>query len=250
MSTWVLLRGLGREARHWGDFPRVLEQQLPLEDGVMTLDLPGNGRRWRERSPLDVAAMVDAARAELAERSVHPPYVLVALSLGGMVAAEWAARVPAEVDACVLINSSVGSFSRFWERLQPRSYAALLACVLPGAHATRERAVLAMTSAREPDPQLVSQWVSHARSKPVSSLNLVRQLVAAWRFRAPAAMPVPTLVLASRGDRLVSPDCSRAIAREWKLPLREHPDAGHDLPLDDPGWVARQIAGWYGLRTH
>jgi len=26
--------------------------------------------------------------------------------------------------------------------------------------------------------------------------------------------------------------------------LREHPDAGHDLPLDDPQWVITQITQW------
>jgi hypothetical protein len=28
------------------------------------------------------------------------------------------------------------------------------------------------------------------------------------------------------------------------LPLQEHPGAGHDLPLDDPAWLAHAIAGW------
>jgi hypothetical protein len=26
--------------------------------------------------------------------------------------------------------------------------------------------------------------------------------------------------------------------------LREHPTAGHDLPLDDPDWVIGEIAQW------
>ena len=28
MSTWVLLRGLTRESRHWGDFPDILREHL------------------------------------------------------------------------------------------------------------------------------------------------------------------------------------------------------------------------------
>jgi hypothetical protein len=30
----------------------------------------------------------------------------------------------------------------------------------------------------------------------------------------------------------------------WKTSLAIHPDAGHDLPLDDAAWVARQVRDW------
>jgi pimeloyl-ACP methyl ester carboxylesterase len=245
MSTWVLLRGLAREARHWGSFPALLEQRLPPADDLVVLDLPGNGACWRETSPASVAGMVAAARAQLRSRSLSGPCVLVALSLGGMVALEWAARARAEVDGCVLINSSLGACSPFWQRLRPGCYGPLLRSLLPGSAWARERAIHGMTSTRAPDPELLRQWVCYARTRPVSAANVARQLLAAARFRAPAQLPAPTLVLSSLGDRLVSPECSRAIAGAWRLPLREHPWAGHDLPLDDPSWVVEQIASWY-----
>ena len=56
---------------------------------------------------------------------------------------------------------------------------------------------------------------------------------------------VPILLLASLGDRLVSPRCSERIARAWNAPLRMRPDAGHDLPLDDPDWVLGQLLDWH-----
>lgn len=75
--------------------------------------------------------------------------------------------------------------------------------------------------------------------------NLLRQLAAAARFRPDPRPPaVPTLLLAATHDRLVSVECSRAMARAWNVPLREHDDAGHDLPLDDPAWIVGQIAAW------
>jgi len=52
------------------------------------------------------------------------------------------------------------------------------------------------------------------------------------------------IVLAGAGDRLVDPRCSLAIARRWHCPLALHPEAGHDLPLDDGAWVAREVRGW------
>jgi pimeloyl-ACP methyl ester carboxylesterase len=55
-STWVMLRGLTREARHWGALPGRLEALLPGAR-VVTPDLPGNGQRWRDSSALRVADM-------------------------------------------------------------------------------------------------------------------------------------------------------------------------------------------------
>ena len=250
MTTWVLLRGLAREARHWGGFPAALQQHVPAGAAVVTLDLPGNGSRWAEASPASVPARVEAARAEL-RRSPHPaPYVLVALSLGGMVALHWAAAAPRELRGCVLINSSVGALSPCWHRLRPGSYGQLLALMLPGRPAVaREGAILRLTSNAVARTALAPQWAAYARQSPVSRGNVLRQLAAALRYRGQAGAPaVPVLLLASREDRLVSVRCSRAMARAWGSPLREHGSAGHDLPLDDPDWVVRQLTGWRSIQ--
>lgn len=245
MTTWVLLRGLARESRHWGDFPRLLRQALPPGDEVLAPDLPGNGSRWRESTPASVEALAQAARAELQRRGVRPPVVLLALSLGGMVALQWAMRHPAEVAGCVLVNSSLRGLAPPWQRLRPRALAELLCVTLQGDAHARERRVLRLTSNRPVRDALVDLWAAHARSAPVSRANMLRQLLAAARFRAPPAPPpVPLLLLASTQDRLASVRCSRAMARAWRVPLVEHPAAGHDLGLDDPAWLAQQAAHW------
>jgi pimeloyl-ACP methyl ester carboxylesterase len=109
--SWVLLRGLTREARHWGDFADQLARALPGSAQetiqVLALDLPGNGVFHKEASPTSVTAMADFARAQLLARGLPPPYRIVAMSLGGMVAADWALRHPDEVDRLVLINTSM-----------------------------------------------------------------------------------------------------------------------------------------------
>lgn len=48
-GTWLLLRGLTREAGHWGDFPRQLQAALP-EARILAIDLPGNGTLHRQAS--------------------------------------------------------------------------------------------------------------------------------------------------------------------------------------------------------
>lgn len=250
VTTWVLLRGLAREARHWGEFPALLKGMLPPEDEVLALDLPGNGSRWRERSPASVEAMTRAVRMQLRQCGARAPVVLVALSLGGMVALDWALRHPDEVRGCVLVNSSVRGLAAPWERLQPRALAELLLLALrPDAHA-REHAVLRLTSNAPVPAALVAAWAGHARSAPVARANMLRQLWAAARFRAPREAPsVPLLLLASTQDRLASVRCSRAMARAWQAPLVEHPAAGHDLALDDPPWLAREIVRWMDGRA-
>ena len=82
---------------------------------------------------------------------------------------------------------------------------------------------------------------------PVTRANVPRQLLAAARYRAPLTLATPTLLLASAQDQLVSVACSQALARYWQCALQIHPTAGHDLPLDDGDWVARQIATAYML---
>ncbi|NML45476.1 alpha/beta hydrolase [Ramlibacter sp. G-1-2-2] len=245
MSTWVLLRGLAREARHWGGFARDLQQRLPPGDQVLCVDLPGTGSLWHEPSPASVTGLVQAARRELALLRSRAPYVLVALSLGGMVAREWAGRDP-DVAASVLINTSLGGVAPFWQRLRPSSYPALLALARPGlALLPREQRILRLTSNAPAQEEVAQQWTAIAATAPVSRLNVLRQLLAAARYRPDGPARAPTLLLASTRDRLVSVECSRRLARAWNVPLREHPSAGHDLPLDDPQWVADAIIRWH-----
>lgn len=247
MTTWVLLRGLTREAGHWGDFAQRLAGRLAATDAVVALDLPGNGIRHTGTSPANVPAMAAACREDLAQRGLQPPFVFVGMSLGGLVALHGAYAFADEVSSCVLINSSLRGHGAFWQRLRPLNYARLGRLLLPLLSPyERERQVLLMTSA---DPQrhagVVEHWGTMAAQRPVTRPNALRQLTAAARYVPPAQPPaVPLLLLASAGDRLVSPDCSARLAAHWKLPLRVHPDAGHDLPLDDPDWVVRQIVAW------
>lgn len=237
---WILLRGLAREARHWGDFPRLLAAAFPGAE-VRTPDVPGNGARWHERTPAQVSAIVDALREPGAPRSY-----LVGLSLGGMACVDWSVRFPGEVAGCVLINTSLRPFSGFHERLRPRSYATVSRLLFEGDARRREAGILALTSSGAP-LALADAWAGYAQEHPIRRGNVLRQLWAASRFRAPPEPPrVPVLVLASGRDRLVDPACSRAIAAQWNAPLALHPDAGHDLPLDAGPWVVEEVKRWLG----
>lgn len=246
MTTWLLLRGLTRETAHWGDFVDALQQAMP-QARVVALDLPGNGQLHAMRSPTTIAAMVAWCRAELAQRGIQGPVHLLAMSLGAMVATEWAYRAPQEIAGCVLINTSFGPFSPFYRRLRPRNYGRLLRLALgAAAPATWEQAILEMTSNRPAERAgVLPAWTATRLQHPVSGTNALRQLWAAGRYRARAQAPAtPLLLLASEQDRLVDVRCSQAVAQRWGCPIRLHPWAGHDLPLDDPAWVIAQLRDW------
>ncbi|MDR6534606.1 alpha/beta hydrolase [Variovorax soli] len=246
MNTWVLMRGLTRESAHWGSFAGHLQERLPAAR-IVALDLPGNGRLNGSQSPLRIEAAAQACREQLVALDIEPPYHLLAMSLGAMVAVEWASRHPRELAGCALINTSLRPFSPWWQRLRPATYPALLGLLLARRSAReREETILRLTT-RHPEggTRVLDDWTTIREVRPVSPSNALRQVVAAVRYRAPAQAPrVPLLVLASARDGLVNPDCSRRLARQWHADIVEHPTAGHDLPLDDGDWVARQITRW------
>lgn len=246
MSQWILLRGLTRDNRHWGNFPELFATALPGVQ-VLALDLPGNGLRCREKSPTTVGGMVENCRRSLREQGINEPVNVLAMSLGAMVAIDWASRYPAEIGRGVLINTSLSGVCPFFLRLRPRNYWRLLRMALSESDAYWEQSVLAMTSRRD-DPQLVRRWTEFRRLHPAGKANALRQLLAAARFSAPNGRPsADLLLLASTDDRLVNVVCSRAISKRWEIPLIEHPSAGHDLPLDDGPWVAEQVRRWLAI---
>ncbi len=249
--SWVLLRGLTREARHWGPFPGQLAAALGTGP-VLTLDLPGNGVFHQQTSPPSVRALVDFARHRLLAQGLPPPWHLLAMSLGGMVATDWAQRYPGEVARLVLINTSMRPFSSVAERLRPGSWLPLAGLAVrwnDAAHA--ERCIHQLScrkhASREQD---IAAWLHIRKSAPVSAASAWRQLLAAARFSAAASAPgCPTLLLSSSADALVHARCSQRLASAWQASHRTHPWAGHDLPHDDPDWVCQHLAQWMGAAT-
>lgn len=250
---WLLLRGLVREQRHWLDFPeRFASSVRGPDDGpteTVLLDLPGFGTENDRPVPPTVAGFVDDLRARL--RRVVPagePCGIFAVSLGGMVALEWLARHPEDFVAGVVVNSSLGDLSRPWHRMRlavwPRVFVAPLL-----ATRARERMLLGMTRQQgdlDRDAERYAAIAAATRPRRASALG---QLRAAMRMRCPERVDVPTLVLTSRGDRLVSWRCSERIAHQLGLPLVVHEGqgaaaAGHDLPLDAPDWVCARVTEW------
>jgi pimeloyl-ACP methyl ester carboxylesterase len=252
MTTWVLLRGLTREAAHWGSFPQSFRRRVRA-DAVLCPDLPGCGGRHRERSPGRVEEIAESVRANLSAGRHRPPFHVLALSLGAMTAVAWAKVHPQEISGLVLINTSMRPFNPAFMRLRPRNLPALARLAIRPRDGPRsERLVFRMTSNRSVPPKgLIEDWAGISATRPVSRINAWRQLRAAALFRADSTpIVVPTLMLASAGDCLVDCRCSCVLAARWNARLVLHPWAGHDLPLDDPDWVGQKVVEWLRLRAN
>lgn len=238
MGRWVFLRGLTRESRHWGTLPARWEA-TGLGRPLLP-DLPGNGALSARPAPWGVREMVGAVRRQLPDAGAHGPYRVLAMSLGAMVATEWASMHPEEVGALVLVNTSMRPFCTPTQRLRPRNWGKLLR-VAQRWHDRElcERTIHAITCARADTlAGDIDAWKAIAADAPVSRQSALAQLLAAARYRAPASAPrCKVLVIACAADRLVDPVCSARIAQAWNAPLLTHHWAGHDLPHDDPQWL-------------
>jgi alpha-beta hydrolase superfamily lysophospholipase len=253
----LLLRGLTREARHWGDFPDELKRAFEAQGAdlrVNLVDLPGAGAHSEMISPPSIDAMADFVRDRFRDQLAQEMEAglpkatrrsLVTISLGGMIATSWVTRYAHDFNSIVLMNSSLRGLSKPTDRLRVDQWWRIPLILKERDIETRERRILEWISNR-PDrrAEVLSDWVKIQLTRPVSTANLAIQLAAAARHKPTKIPSAPALILCGRGDRMVSFSCSESIAQAWGAKILHHPVAGHDLPLDAGGWAATMIAEW------
>lgn len=245
-QNWLLLRGLARESAHWGEFPQRLQQCFPTAK-LHTLDLPGTGQFYQQPSPKTISAITASVRQQAFNLGLlERPVTLLAVSLGGMVAWEWMRQHPQEIAGASLINTSFATLNPFYQRLRWQSLGKLASILTEHDRYRRELGVVSLVSNRpEHYQQTADDWRKIQSLRPISAWNSLRQIVAAAQFKPGLHRPEPPILLLNgRGDRLVAPECSHAIHRQWQLELESHPWAGHDLTLDAPDWVAEKLTAW------
>lgn len=239
---FFLLRGLIREAKHWGDFPELLAKSQP-DARVSTIDIPGAGVYFRSPSPLSVKKMVEGMRrVYLEQKKEGEECIVLAISLGGMIAAQWLKDYPEDFEKAILINTSYGGISKTLDRLKFGALLHLLKVPTLKGRAKEAHILRLVSNHKNVFDKTLNLWEEIQKEQPVSLSNTVRQLAAGGLFRIGNFKPtLPVLILASVQDRMVSVECSRAIAQKWESAIFEHPTAGHDLTADDPQWVVDKI---------
>ncbi len=238
-----LLRGLARETRHWGNFIEVLGRTC-THGIVHPLEIPGAGRLNSITAPLRVQDYVHMIRQSYLNICCPSENnMLIGLSFGGMIGSLWTSLFPDDFQSMVVINSSSRPSSPV-KRFLPSSATALLLSLLDTNPLRKEQYIAGRICNLADHNRIARRWAEIRLSAPMTPTNQVRQLIAAATFAAPQTITVPTLLLCSRQDRLVSSQCSKELAARWGCEIRFHDQAGHDLTTDDPMWCASQINQW------
>jgi pimeloyl-[acyl-carrier protein] methyl ester esterase len=250
---YFFIRGLIRSQFHWHQFPAHFEriaQQRSLNSTSVFFDIPGNGHRYQEVTPFSIADIADDIDKQIhhyltihnidssavsACNQIH----LVGISMGGMIAADLISKSNVDFASVHIINSSFANLSPFWQRMKLPAVINLMANIWQIRK--RERAILKWTSNTPSSLDLVPEWIKETEKHPLSLRNAFAQLWAASHYFVDLKANANSVVYCSKEDRLVSWTCSQRLARYWQVPLECNLEAGHDLPLDNPQWLAKKI---------
>jgi pimeloyl-ACP methyl ester carboxylesterase len=241
-KKWIGLRGLARGNGHWGNFPEVLKSFDPNIDFEM-LEIPGNGTLNNNRTPLIAEEVLTLLKQNSRIANENKSFNLIGISLGGMLGLKWAEQFPLEIEKLIVINSSLSQFSPFHKRLQPDQILHLTQALYEKNTAKRELIILKIVSNFvEKNKSNLKKNIEFSTNYPTTTSNLLRQLILA-KFLTIDKTKLNTQIklLCSSNDKLVHYSCSKKIAEQFSLPIQFHTSAGHDLLLDAPEWVAKQM---------
>ncbi|MGY1637669.1 alpha/beta fold hydrolase [Geodermatophilus sp. SYSU D00742] len=262
----LCVHGLGSSALGFG----LLGPLLARDRRVLAVDLLGHGR-----SAAGTAAGNRRLIGRVVEQVVGEPVVLVAQSMGAVLALLHAAEAPETVDRLVLIGPPVPRPTRLpvdpvlaarraFLRLPPveRAVAARLRRMTPEevvAQQVRQATphtdrlptdvvpvVVAETGERATRPDAAAAQATQWRGITDTMALLMRPR----RFRETVArVTAPTLYLQGEDDPLAPVAAARALATtmpDWRLEVL--PGVGHVPHLEDPAGTADRIQAWLAGR--
>jgi len=241
MRKLILIRGLGRDQRHWGGLLAEIQKELKSFE-VECVDLVGFGTFSELKVPLNIAEMTEALLEELPGEPVD----ILGLSLGAMVVMDLVDRYPERVNKYILMNSSLSSLSRASERFNLKLLAPILKQLVSSTPESIERLITEVVFSHDKKAQqeAFKHWTQIQAQTPISKAAFLRQIYAASQYKGPKKLKKSGLVLTGVKDKLVSTNCSNEIAKYYGLPLLSHPQAGHD-PLDAADWFINQLQNFF-----
>lgn len=225
----VLLHGAGVEAALWK--PQL--DKFSKHYQVIAPNLPGHG----QSAPVDsVEDMAYAVRAMLKEKGVAQ-YVLVGLSLGGMVAIEIASRWPNEVSHLVTVES-VATVSESAIGKILAGWLILLFKVLPPS------AIAALpTSALGAKSQDAGEYLQGAIAKMTAKNNYI-VMRAACRYDGRERLPnitAKTLVMVGALNKNTHKQAQKMVEAIPTSDLVVIPAAGHIANRDAPDYFNASV---------
>lgn len=226
-----LIHALGVDLESWAfQFPALLDAGMrPL-----AADIPGFGR-----SPLPAGARwtlpwVAAQLAGLVEQTGQKPVYVVGLSLGGVVAQQFALDYPDRVSKLVLANTFSRLRPRRWNNL---AYLAgrFVTANLRGVQSQAE--MVAWRIFPDPGQSFLREMLVEKihRADPRAYRAAMRALAFFNNGRRLQELHIPTLVISGERDNTVPLETQRELAAD--IPGAKQviiPDAGHGIIFDQP----------------
>jgi len=234
-----LLHGIGSQSGSWA--PQL--DALGAHYHVIAWDAPGYGRSDALVSAAPVAADYAATLAALWDALDLDRAVVVASSLGALIAGAFAARWPARAAGLVLLNPA-GGYGRADAAERAAKLAARLdrLAALGPAGMAREPAPGMLSPAASAEARALAAW-STARLRPDGYAQAARMLAGGSLADDAARYDGPVLVVAASGDTITPPAGCRAIAAAFPQgSYRVLEGIGHLSYLDAPETVNALVA--------
>ncbi len=236
-QTLVLINGLAEQSESWfrnlPHWRRHFDVYLP---NILVYDGPGLHARIEQGLPVSVDYLVEQLRLYLTQFVQAPPYHLVAASLGGKIAVEYAARYPQDVSRIVLLcPSGMGDVER-----------------LPVVEGVRRNDLKALVESVFHDPRSADAGLLGYYQKQFANrrwrsglLRTIRGTMDHVVRERLAQVQAPTLLVAGEDDKIVDPRAAREAAK--LLPqgqFQSIPQCGHAPQMEKP-WLINRLVVHY-----
>lgn len=230
----VLINGLAEQAESWYQNQHFWRRHFDVHmPNILVYDGAALHRRIEQGQPISVDYLVEQLHQYLDSFVQGPPYHVVASSLGGKVAVEFAVRYPELVARLVLLcPSGLGDE----ERLP----------IVEGVRRNDMRAIVnsVFYDPRCADPNLLTYYKAKFSNRRwrTGLLRTIRGTTEHCVRDRLAELTQPTLLVTGREDRIVSPEHAVGVAQTLRQgQFLAIPQCGHAPQLEKPWLVNRLV---------
>ncbi len=245
----LLINGLGAYSAHWTSLIPALSQEYR----VITFDNRGTGQSDKPDIPYTMQMMADDAKGLLDAIGVNKAHVF-GISMGGMIAQEFALNHPDKLISLVLGCTNCGGTKRILSSQEALAFLFGESAELSVEERARQTAPWLWTKEFiDNNPEAVELYVAITTKHPTPIHGYVCQGKAIMTHDTYERLPqitAPTLVITGDIDRLIPVDNSRLLAS--RIPNAELvilENAGHGFTVDARTEATRVILDFLRRNT-